>query len=257
MALRARDVSALLRIAQQYSGASRARLATAIGMGQGRVNEIINGRRQVTRLDVFERLAEGLVMPDDARLLLGLAPAHASSSSILFGHAEISRVFTDQTAANKELQEHTATAEEVNVLAVRGLGLMALNDSLLRDPLSRRKSSVQVRVLLSDPDAPATAIRAAEIGESTESFAAGIRLALSRLAEFTDHPYVHLQAKVYGTLPTWRMLGFDDTLYLSSFGASAEGHRSSLYKLTAAADGILHSGFRRHFDDQWRQARHP
>ncbi|WP_438487469.1 hypothetical protein [Streptomyces sp. S186] len=40
------------------------------------MNEIINGRREITRLDVFERVATGLNMPDDARHLLGLAPAH-------------------------------------------------------------------------------------------------------------------------------------------------------------------------------------
>jgi transcriptional regulator with XRE-family HTH domain len=256
-ALRARNVSALLLLAQRYTGASQARLATAIGMGQGRVNEIINGRRQVARLDVFERLAEGLVMPDDARALLGLAPAHASLSETLTGHAEISQVFTNQAEANKELQERAGNAEDVVVLAVRALGLIALNDSLLRGPLTRRQSPVRVRVLLLDPDSPATAVRAAEIGESTESLAAGITLALSRLAEFTAHPHVDLQTKVYDALPTWRMLAFDEVLYLSAFGTSSEGHRSGVYKLTAAADGVLHVGFRRYFDDLWRQARHP
>ena len=39
-----------------------------------------------------------------------------------------------------------------------------------------------MRVLLLDPDSPAAAIRAAEIGESPDSFGAGIRLALARLA---------------------------------------------------------------------------
>jgi predicted XRE-type DNA-binding protein len=77
-ALRRRDVSALLHLIQKYSGVSQARLATAVGIGQGRVNEIINGHRQVTQIDVFERLADGLSMPDEARVLMGLAPAHAA-----------------------------------------------------------------------------------------------------------------------------------------------------------------------------------
>ncbi|WTH65754.1 helix-turn-helix transcriptional regulator [Streptomyces sp. NBC_01546] len=58
---------------QQYSGASQARIAAAVGMTQARVNEIINRRREVSRLDVYERIADGLNMPDDARHLLGLA----------------------------------------------------------------------------------------------------------------------------------------------------------------------------------------
>ncbi|WP_369217252.1 helix-turn-helix domain-containing protein, partial [Streptomyces flavofungini] len=72
-ALRARNISAVFRHVQQYSGASQARIASATGMTQSRVNEIINGRREVTRLDVYERIADGLHMPDSARHLLGLA----------------------------------------------------------------------------------------------------------------------------------------------------------------------------------------
>ncbi|MFC9646009.1 hypothetical protein ACFTZF_47270 [Streptomyces mirabilis] len=45
-ALRARNVGALFRYAQQYTGVSQARIAAAVGMAQGRVNEIINGRRE-------------------------------------------------------------------------------------------------------------------------------------------------------------------------------------------------------------------
>lgn len=252
MALRSRDVSTVLRIAQQFGGVSQSRLATAFEMGQGRINEIINGRRQVTRLDVFERIADGLTMPDDARVLFGLAPVHTTT---LTGHAEIARVFVDQAEANAELRDQVATATEVEILAARALGLVALNDSLLHGPLNRRESPVRVRVLLLDPDAPATASRAAEIGESAEAFAAGIRLALSRLAEFSGHPCVMLETVLYDTLPTWRMLGFDGTLYLSAFGAASEGHRSGMYKLTAAADGVLHAGFLRQFDEMWRRGR--
>jgi transcriptional regulator with XRE-family HTH domain len=251
-ALRERDVGALLRLVQAHSGASQARIATASGIGQGRMNEIINGRRRVSRLDVLERVADGLSMPDDARVLFGLAPTHADT---LAGHAEISGVFTVQAEANGELRAQAATAAKVDILAVRVLGLIALNDSLLRGPLAARDTAVDVRVLLLDPDSPATALRAAETGESAESFAAGIRLALARLAEFRDHPYVRLHTAIYTSLPVWRMLIFDGTLYLSAFAASSEGHRSGMYKLTAAADGVLHAGFLRQFDDMWRQAR--
>jgi transcriptional regulator with XRE-family HTH domain len=251
-ALRQRDAGAMLRLVQQHSGVSQARLATAAGIGQGRLNEIINGRRRITRLDVLERVAAGIGMPDDARVLFGLAPVHADT---LTGHAEITAVFTAQAEASHELREHAATARQIDILAVRILGLLALNDSLLRGPLASRESPVTVRVLLLDPDAPAAALRAAEIGESAESFAAGIRLSLARLAEFWDHPYVTMQTALYSSLPTWRMLAFDGTLYLSAFGVSAEGHRSGMYKLTAAGDGVLHAGFLRQFEDMWRQAR--
>lgn len=193
-------------------------------------------------------------MPDDARVLFGLAPVHAGS---LAGHAEISAVFATQAEAARELREHAATASRVDILAVRALGVLGLNDSLLRGPLlDGREKSASVRVLLLDPDSPAVAVRAAETGESAEGFAAGIRLALARLGELAEHPLVHVQAAVYDSLPVWRLMTFDTVMYLSAFAASAEGHRSAMYKLTAAADGVLHAGMSRQFGDMWRRARH-
>ncbi|NKY27985.1 hypothetical protein [Nocardia gamkensis] len=250
--LRRRDVSALLRSIQRYTGASQARIAGAVGLGQGRVNEIINSRRTVTRFDVFERIADGISMPDHARVLFGLAPRHVQT---LTGHAEIAQAFTLQSEADAELRRCASVADRIDLLAVRGLGLLALNDSLLRGALMQRTNRVSVRALLLDPDSHATGLRAAEIGESRQSFAAGIELALARTSEFRDHPFVELRVAVYDTLPTWRMLIFDQTLYLSAFGAAAEGHRSGMYKLTAATDGVLHAGFLRQFEQMWLQAR--
>ncbi|KPI20267.1 hypothetical protein OK074_7609 [Actinobacteria bacterium OK074] len=71
-ALRGRDRGAVFRHVQQYGGASQSRIATAVALTQARVNEVINGRREIARFDVFERIADGLSMPDDARHLLGL-----------------------------------------------------------------------------------------------------------------------------------------------------------------------------------------
>lgn len=122
--------------------------------------------------------------------------------------------------------------------------------------LCRRTKPVRVRVLLLDPESPSAAVRATEIGESLGSFITGIRLSLARRAEFAGHPVVDLETSVYGELPTWRMLRFDDTLYLSAFGVSAEGHRSGIYKLVAGINGVLHAGFLRQYDDLWQRARY-
>jgi hypothetical protein len=46
-ALRERAAGTLLSLVQRHAGVSQARLATATGIGQGRLNEIINGHRQV------------------------------------------------------------------------------------------------------------------------------------------------------------------------------------------------------------------
>ncbi|MEU1373152.1 helix-turn-helix transcriptional regulator [Streptomyces triculaminicus] len=251
-ALRSRDVGALFRFVQQYAGASQARIATAVGMQQARVNEIINGRREVARLDVYERIADGLRMPDDARRLLGLAAGpEKRSGGVAFDLAafpEVVRVYADQGSCAQEIQQHAREAEELDVLAVRGLGLIGLNDSLLRACLPRDQggTGLRVRVLLLDPDSESLAQRATEIGESAESLASGVRWAEARLRELAGPCDIRVYR--YGMLPTWRLIRADNTMFVSAFDAGWEGHESATYKVMERPHGPLFRGFRRMFE---------
>ncbi|XVQ11200.1 helix-turn-helix domain-containing protein [Spirillospora sp. CA-255316] len=74
-ALRARDIRTVFLLLRQYTGASQTQIAIAVGMTQGKVSQTMKkGGRQVLTLEVFERIADGLDMPDQARMTLGLAP---------------------------------------------------------------------------------------------------------------------------------------------------------------------------------------
>lgn len=251
-ALRGRDIGAVFRHVQQYAGASQARIATAIGMTQARVNEIINGRREVSRLDVYERIADGLNMPDDARHLLGLAASREKRTGgpafDLAAFPEVVRVYASQASAREEIQQLARAARQLDVLAVRGLGLIGLNDSLLRACLPREQGGhgLRVRVLLLDPLSPALAQRAAEIGESTESLAGGVQLAEARLRELSEN--CDVQVYRYGMLPTWRVIRTDSTMFVGAFDAGWEGHESATYKVMETPHGPLYRGFRRMFE---------
>ncbi|WP_406459493.1 helix-turn-helix domain-containing protein [Streptomyces sp. NBC_01622] len=251
-ALRARSMGAVFRHVQQYAGASQSRIAAATGMTQARVNEIINGRREVSRLDVYERIADGLRMPDDARHLLGLAASREKRSGgaafDLAAFPEVVRVYAAQNSAAEEIQQQAREAQELDVLAVRGLGLIGLNDSLLRAllPGEQGGKGLQVRVALLDPDSDALAQRAAEIGESAESLAGGVRLAEARLRELSDSCDISVWR--YRMLPTWRLIRTDSTLFVGAFDAGWEGHESATYKVMETPHGPLFRGFRRMFE---------
>jgi transcriptional regulator with XRE-family HTH domain len=73
-ALRARAVGKLLLLVHHYTGASQTQIATACGMTQPKISDIMRGGQKVETLAVFERFADALDMPDPARILLGLAP---------------------------------------------------------------------------------------------------------------------------------------------------------------------------------------
>lgn len=76
---RPRDAADLLRLAARYAG-SQERVAARINditqqpMSQARINRIINRKQQPNEIEVFERIADGLDMPDHARVEWGLAP---------------------------------------------------------------------------------------------------------------------------------------------------------------------------------------
>ncbi|WP_234376722.1 XRE family transcriptional regulator [Streptomyces sp. CB01201] len=248
-ALRRRDMGAVFRCVQQYSGASQAKIGAAVDMAQGRVNEIINGHREVSRLDVYERIADGLDMPDDARHLLGLAASREKRSGgaafDLAAFPEVVRVYAAQASAREEIQQQARAARELDVLAVRGLGLIGLNDSLLRACLPREQGGhgLRVRLLLLDPESDALAQRAAEIGESVESLASGVRLAEARLRELAGT--CDVQVYRYSMLPTWRVIRTDSTMFVGAFDAGWEGHESACYKVMETPHGPLYRGFRR------------
>jgi transcriptional regulator with XRE-family HTH domain len=251
-ALRARNMGAVFRHVQQYAGASQSRIAAAAGMTQARVNEIINGRREVSRLDVYERIADGLRMPDDARHLLGLAASREKRSGgaafDLAAFPEVVRVYAAQNSAAEEIQQQVREAQELDVLAVRGLGLIGLNDSLLRALLPREQGGkgLRVRIALLDPDSGALVQRAAEIGESAESLAGGVQLAEARLRELADSCDISVWR--YRMLPTWRLIRTDSTLFVGAFDAGWEGHESATYKVVETPHGPLFRGFRRMFE---------
>ena len=106
-ALRSRDIGALFRLLRQYAGASQRQIAIACGMTQGKVSETMKkGGRQVLTLEVFERIADGLGMPDVSRVALGIAP----------------REFVPQLRVPTEIQPRDSAADLESAAFVASLG---------------------------------------------------------------------------------------------------------------------------------------
>ena len=73
-ALRRRDIGRLFVLLNDATGISQTRLAIACDTTQPKISGYMRGVSKVEELDVFERIADGLNMPDSARIALGLAP---------------------------------------------------------------------------------------------------------------------------------------------------------------------------------------
>lgn len=123
--------------------------------------------------------------------------------------------------------------------------------TLLRSALLERArvEPVAIRVLMLDPDCASARQRAAEIGESAESFAGGIRLSIARLRELSEAPGVTVELSLYSALPVWRVIALDSVLFVSAFLPDREGHEAAVYEVVSTPTGTLHAGFRRVLSD--------
>jgi transcriptional regulator with XRE-family HTH domain len=72
----------VFRLVNRRTGTSQSKIGAAVGLDQGYVSKVMSGQRAVASIDVLERIACGLGMPDGARAVLGLAPARSASVDI-------------------------------------------------------------------------------------------------------------------------------------------------------------------------------
>lgn len=78
-ALEAADFGALFRLLDEH-GMIQARICEATGLSPNRVSMITRGKQTVIKLRLMIRIADGLGMPDFARMWLGIRPAETTPS---------------------------------------------------------------------------------------------------------------------------------------------------------------------------------
>jgi hypothetical protein len=76
-ALAGRDLGMVLRLVRDHAGWTQTVISGRTGIAQSQVSPIMAGSRRVTTLERMERIADGLGMPDESRMTLGLAPISA------------------------------------------------------------------------------------------------------------------------------------------------------------------------------------
>nr|GLJ83713.1 hypothetical protein GCM10017588_24410 [Microbispora rosea subsp. aerata] len=131
-ALKARDIGAVFRLVRQYGGLSQTAIGGLTGYSQGKVSAIMSGNQQVTALEVFERIADGLNMPDQARMALGLAPRDLAAAAIPRQDARAAG-----PPPTVDLVRHGEDETEVLRRDFVGLAGAALFSAVVAQPLTR------------------------------------------------------------------------------------------------------------------------
>jgi transcriptional regulator with XRE-family HTH domain len=112
-ALRQRSIGQRLRLLRQWAGLSQTRVATATGIGQGRLSEYARDIHAAMTVKVWERIANGLDMPDAARVIVGLAPLQPTPAAAVPSVA--------QPTSEIELLQQITTARSIDSAVVRTL----------------------------------------------------------------------------------------------------------------------------------------
>jgi predicted XRE-type DNA-binding protein len=108
-ALRERSMGKLFVLIHEHTGATQTQIATACGVTQPKISDIARGVQKIEELAVFTRYADGLGMPDHARITLGLAPQAAtraprrrSGPSNILAVADVVTATAEEVAAEND-----------------------------------------------------------------------------------------------------------------------------------------------------------
>jgi predicted XRE-type DNA-binding protein len=108
-ALRERSMGKLFVLIHEHTGATQTQIGTACGVTQPKISDIVRGVQKIEELAVFTRYADGLGMPDHARITLGLAPQAAiraprrrSGPSDVLAVADVVTATAEEVAAEND-----------------------------------------------------------------------------------------------------------------------------------------------------------
>jgi transcriptional regulator with XRE-family HTH domain len=238
-ALRNRDIGRFFALLRQYAGASQTQIAIACGLTQGKVSDIMRGIQQVEKLDVFERIAAGLALPDPARINLGLAPrtAQAVSRPAVIPSRDISAVLEQSPASVLLDSRHADTQEDDQVRRREFVGLTgATVIGAMLDGIPRPSAAIDAESL-----APVLAGYPADFASSEAPSSIAVLTAAAHAARR------HYQACRYGEL-TKDLPALLAQLYAAC--ASLDGRdRLRAYALSADAHHVA-AGLLLKLDDQ-------
>jgi hypothetical protein len=190
-ALRDRDMGRFFSLVQQHTGASQTQIGMACGgMTQGKISDIMRGVNEVKHLDKFEEIADGLNMPDAARVILGLAPTtvpHPSGQKprgpVVLGETHtISQSSYVPSLLNLDSEDEQEDDDDVQRRTFVGLAGAAMLNAMFGD------TAPDAPPLHAEPFAPVLAGHPATIADEPLDQAPDIR-ALTAAVDNARHQY--------------------------------------------------------------------
>jgi hypothetical protein len=160
--------------------------------------------------------------------------------------------FPSQQACESHIRNAAHNAKEVKILTIRGEKYFVSSRSLLYDLYSSKRTAAStIEVLVLSPESQhITEEHARDLGHrSTEEIRRKMRITLDYLKHIAEQ-HKNFKVKYYDETPNFKILLFDDVMFVSSFadGGPKNDHNVKMLQITRDGNPVF-IGLERHFDD--------
>ncbi|HEX6480315.1 MAG TPA: hypothetical protein VF043_15865 [Ktedonobacteraceae bacterium] len=160
--------------------------------------------------------------------------------------------FLNQEACESHIQEVARNAKKVKILTIRGEKYFLGPKSLLYDLYSLKQTTgAKIEVLVLSPESDyITEEHASNLGHrSAEEIREKMRIILNYVAHIAKQ-HKNFEVRCYNESPNFKILLFDDVMFVSSFaaGTAKNDKNAKMLQITREGDPLF-MGLERHFDD--------
>lgn len=165
-------------------------------------------------------------------------------------------IYGNQQAAEKIIEECLQHAKQIDILTLRGFGLVGLKDAIVRRAVDPYRNARSIRILVLDPKSPYCERRAREIDETPATFRTGIETTIRTVMKLKE-TYSAWDIRLFDALPVWRLIRADSDLFVSTYPAKSDGHRAPMYHIQSGPEFSLFPAFERYFESLWENGENP
>src|SRR5579863_1589956 len=160
------------------------------------------------------------------------------------------KVFQNQKACEEEIKAAALEAKKVKILTIRGDKYFSGSTSLLYELCTSQRTDFTLQVLLLSPDAERPNNQSAAELHYTAFKIARMRLVQEHL-EIYRLNNKKIEVRYYTEEPNFKVLVFDDILFVSAFVTTKNDQNATMFKMSKAGNPLF-IGFERLFDEWWQ-----
>lgn len=159
--------------------------------------------------------------------------------------------FENQVACEPDIQRACEKAKKIKILTIRGENYFLGKRSLLRNIcLEKRGDGYSIEILVHSPDSEhITKKLGMSLGRHPEQVRERMIIVLNSLRHMMEDNR-NIRAKCYTESPNFKILMFDDEMFVSSFaqGGPKNDHNTKMFQITRDKNSLF-AGLERFFDD--------